>query len=139
MGRGMGTTTLQAKLIHNVCQDGGSPSHHFPLPLEVVLDPGLGPVPRHPVWIQRGNPYTPDLNEKLELFADCGEGWWIPPLSSPPWIPCGNPRLTFVLHGFQHGNGSRVLALGAGGGVYEGRSEGTWGYYQGVGVFLLRI
>ena len=49
MGRGTGNTTLQDKLIHNVYHDGGSPSHHFHGPPEVVLDPVLGPVPQHPV------------------------------------------------------------------------------------------
>ena len=29
MGRGMGTTTLEAKLLHNVYHDGGVPSPYF--------------------------------------------------------------------------------------------------------------
>ena len=77
MGIGMRNTTLKAKLIHNYYHDGGGTSRHFLGPPEVLLDHGLGPVPRHPGWIWHGTLYALALEDVMDFFADGGEVWQI--------------------------------------------------------------
>ena len=91
MGSGMRNTTLKAKLIHNVYHDGGGTSRHFLGPPDVLMDRGLGSVPRRPGWIRHGTMYTLALEDVMDFFADGGEGWRIlcPTL---PGILCIKPR-----------------------------------------------